>query len=163
MILTIDVADKVKGFTKYLDDKRKKRGNGGLLLNYAGDLIAQAMVEVLISFFASVITSKTSLQKFHVPETNSIIWSKEEVPLVGDDHVKAYLSKVDTYRFIGLDRMHTQVLKEMAGIISRPFSIVFESEQFRETLEDWKKTKSLLSLRMARQMTYGGSAWSASP
>jgi len=61
------------------------------------------MDAVLKDFFASVFTSKTSLQEWQVPETSRIIWSKEDVPFVEEDQVKEYLSKLDIQKFMGPD------------------------------------------------------------
>ncbi|KAJ7424018.1 rna-directed dna polymerase from mobile element jockey-like [Pitangus sulphuratus] len=81
-----------KGFYKYIGDKRKTRESVGPLLNGTGTLVTQDMekAEVLNAAFASVFTSKTSLQEFQVPEIRRKVWSKEELPLVEKDQVKEY-------------------------------------------------------------------------
>lgn len=61
-----------------------------------GIWVTQDMAEVLKTFFAIVFTIKSSLQESQVPETSRIIWSKEDIPLVEEDQVKVYLSKLDT-------------------------------------------------------------------
>ncbi|GAB0208674.1 hypothetical protein GRJ2_003333100 [Grus japonensis] len=82
-----DVKGNKKDFSKYIGDKRKARENVGPLLNEAGDLVTQDMekAEVLNTVFASVFTSKTSLQESQVPETRQKDWSKEDVSLVEED------------------------------------------------------------------------------
>lgn len=47
------------------------------------------------AFFNSVFTSKTGLQKSHVPETRKKVWSKEDVCLVEEDLVREYLNTLD--------------------------------------------------------------------
>lgn len=49
----------------------------GLLSNGAGKLVTNNMekAEVLSAFFASVSTSKTSLQEFQAPETRGEAWN----------------------------------------------------------------------------------------
>ncbi|KAK4832613.1 LOW QUALITY PROTEIN: hypothetical protein QYF61_024594 [Mycteria americana] len=58
-----------------------------LLLNEAGDLVTNDTenAEILNAFFASVFTSKTSLQKSQAPETRRKVWSKENSPLAEKD------------------------------------------------------------------------------
>ncbi|KAK4807239.1 hypothetical protein QYF61_024359 [Mycteria americana] len=103
--LARDVKDKKNGFYKYTRDKRKARENVGSLLNGAGALVTQDMekAEVLNALFASVFTSKTSLQESQVPETKGKVWSKEDLALVEDDQVREYSS---IHKSMGPDKMH---------------------------------------------------------
>lgn len=45
---------------------------------------------------------------------------------VEDDQVREHLHKLDTLKSIGPARMHPWVLKELAGVIVMPLSIIFE-------------------------------------
>ncbi|KFV88584.1 hypothetical protein N308_15505, partial [Struthio camelus australis] len=61
-------------------------------------------------------------------------------PLVEEDRVRDLLSKLDTRRSMGPDGIHPQVLRELADVIARPLSIIFErSWRSGEVPEDWKK------------------------
>lgn len=86
-----------------ISDKRKTRENVGPLLKETGDLVTQdsGKAEVL-NAFASVFTSKTSLQESGVTDTNMKGWRKKDVLLVEGDLI--YLSKlnVNGYRLLGL-------------------------------------------------------------
>ncbi|GAB0206869.1 mitochondrial enolase superfamily member 1 [Grus japonensis] len=106
--LARDVKDNKKGFYKYISDKRKARENVGLLLNGAGALVTQDMEksEVLNAAFASVYSSKTGLQESQVPETKAKGWSKEDLPLVEEDQIREYLSKLDIHKSMGPDEIH---------------------------------------------------------
>lgn len=55
----------------------------------AGDLVAKDVekAEVYDVFFASVFTGYTCLQQSQVPETQRKIWSKEDVPFIGEVHI----------------------------------------------------------------------------
>lgn len=57
-----------------------------------------------------------------------------------EDQVREYLSKLDIHKSMGLEGMHPQVLRELADIIARPLSIIFDrSWQLGEVPEDWSK------------------------
>lgn len=60
-----DVKCNRKGFHVHLRSKE----NMGLLLNLAGDTVTKGKAEVLNAFFASVFSTKTSLQEPQSPET----------------------------------------------------------------------------------------------
>ncbi|KGL80585.1 hypothetical protein N309_11346, partial [Tinamus guttatus] len=61
-------------------------------------------------------------------------------PLVKEDWVRDYLGKLDTHKSTGPDGMHPRVLRELAGVIAQPLSIIFErSWRVEEVPEDWKK------------------------
>ncbi|KFV87439.1 RNA-directed DNA polymerase from mobile element jockey, partial [Struthio camelus australis] len=64
----------------------------------------------------------------------------KDSPLVEEDRVRNYLGKVDIHKSMGPDGMHPRVLRELADIIARPFSIIFDrSWRTGEVPEDWKK------------------------
>jgi len=95
--------------------------------------------ELLNALFASVFTSKTSLQESQVREISGGIWRKEDLPLVDKDQVREYLSKLDICKSMGLDGMHQEVLRELVDVIVRPLSIIFDRTWWLGKVpEDWK-------------------------
>lgn len=87
-------------------------------MNGAGKLVTNDMekAEVLSAFFASVSTSKTSLQEFRPlrPEGKS-------GTLMVEDQIRVHLN----WKSVNLTGC-TPVLRELANAIARPLLIIFE-------------------------------------
>ncbi|KFU92672.1 RNA-directed DNA polymerase from mobile element jockey, partial [Chaetura pelagica] len=64
-----------------------------------------------------------------------------EAPLtVGEEQVHDHLKELKVHKSMGPDRVHPQVLKELADAVAKPLSILFErSWQYGEVPTNWKK------------------------
>jgi len=80
----------------------------GPLLNEVGALVTEETekVELLNTFFASAFTAKAGPQESQSLEVKDISWRKKELPLVKEDQFRDHLSKMDTHKSMGPNRMH---------------------------------------------------------
>ncbi|GAB0206526.1 hypothetical protein GRJ2_003118200 [Grus japonensis] len=152
--LARDVKDKKEGFFKYISRKRTTRENVGPLLNEVGALVTEdtEKEKLLNAAFASVFTAKAGPQESQALEVGEKVLRKEDLPLVEEDRVREHLGKLDIHKSMGPDGMHPRVLRELADVIARPLSIIFErSWRTGEVPEDWRKANVTLVFKKGKK------------
>lgn len=96
--------------------------------------------ELLNGFFVSFIAAETGFWDAQAPDRKGKVWNKEDLPSVEKDQPREHLNKLNTYNSVRPDRLHPQVLRELADTIAKVFLTIFERlEQLVEVSEIWKR------------------------
>ncbi|KAK4827657.1 hypothetical protein QYF61_020429 [Mycteria americana] len=93
--------------------------------------------EVLNAFFASVFNSKTSCSLGTQPP--ELDGEQNEAPIMQGEMVSDLLHHLDTHKSMGLDGIHPRLLRELAEVLTKPLSILYQQSWLTgEVPVDWR-------------------------
>ncbi|KAK4828588.1 hypothetical protein QYF61_000040 [Mycteria americana] len=135
------VKDNKKHFFKYISSKRRAKENLQLLVDRGGNTVTkdEEKAEVLNAFFASVFNSRADCSLGTQPlELEDRDGDQNGAPIIQGEMVSDLLHHLDTHKSMGPDEIHPRVLKELAEVLTKPLSIIYQQSWLTgEVPADW--------------------------
>ncbi|KAK4832424.1 hypothetical protein QYF61_023103 [Mycteria americana] len=140
--LAAAVKDNKKYFFKYISSKRRAKENLQPLVDRGGNTVTkdEEKAEVLNAFFASVFNSRTNCSLVtQPPELEDRDGDQNGAPIIQGEMVSDLLHHLDAYKSMGPDEIHPRVLKELAEVLTKPLSIIYQQSWLTgEVPADWR-------------------------
>ncbi|KAK4807886.1 LOW QUALITY PROTEIN: hypothetical protein QYF61_007792 [Mycteria americana] len=120
--LATAVKDSKKCFYKYINNKRRAKENLHPLSDTGGNKVTkdEGKAEVLNSFFAS------DFNRYQPPELEDRDGEQNEAPIIQGEMVSDLLHHLDTHKSMGPDGIHPRVRRELAEVLTKPLSILYQ-------------------------------------
>ncbi|KAK4813551.1 hypothetical protein QYF61_009594 [Mycteria americana] len=140
--LATAVKDNKKYFFKYLSSQRRAKENLQPLVEGGGNTVTkdEEKAEVLNAAFASVFNSRADCSMGTQPlELEDRDGDQNGAPIIQGAMVSDLLHHLDTHKSMGPDEIHPRVLKELADVLTKPLSIIYQQSWLTgEVPADWR-------------------------
>ncbi|GAB0207221.1 mitochondrial enolase superfamily member 1 [Grus japonensis] len=137
------VSDNKKGFSKYVNSKRRSKENIGPILVEDGHLtnMDEEKVEAFNAFFASVFNNMDRPWAAWSPESEDHEYGNSGFPFVDTEIVRDQLYQLNVHKPMEPDGIHPRVLKELVDVMAGPLSIIYQRSG--EVTADWKLANAI--------------------
>ncbi|KAK4817214.1 hypothetical protein QYF61_003738 [Mycteria americana] len=140
--LAAAVKDNKKYFFKYISSKRRAKENLQPLVDRGGNTVTkdEEKAEVLNAFFASVFNSRANCSLgTQPPELEDRDGDQNGAPIIQGEMVSDLLHHLGTHKSLGPDEIPPRVLKELAEVLTKPLSIIYQQSWLTgEVPVDWR-------------------------